>query len=221
MISVQNKRLGGVAVKALTSLAAGALLLASAGVAAAQPQNLTVGGTAGPVCWLPDSFTLISSTGADTGTFSGNVWQIPSTTIANTDGSAVTGDQVAVRISGQGFCNTSHEIQLRSTNGSLRRNGTTTPPPGFANTRPVEYDAHWANGAATGNARRYGPGIYGFRPPAPGSGAIQAWYIDNDGVPGSRPFDVRLAVNRDGTGGLPLVAGTYSDTVRVTLVPLP
>lgn len=215
-----NRPQGGNAVKAIAASFAGFALLAAAGAASAQsPQGVAVGGTAAQVCYLPPSFTFSNDTGNGTGQFSGNTWTIPSTSIANANGTAVAGEELAIRITGAGFCNTAHRIGVSVTNGGLRRNGQEAPPAGFANSRPVKIDAHWANPNASSYARRFGPGIWDFVPNQPFAGATQDWVATPaNGVPGARPFDVRLAVLRP-AASMPLVAGDYSELVTVTLTP--
>lgn len=223
--AINGHQVRGTAMKTIVSLSAGALLLASATAAAAQtpqPQSVQVGGTAAQICTLPSSFTFSNSTGSDTGTFNGTTWLIPTSSIANANGSAVGGAELGIRITGPGFCNTPHRIMVESLNGALRRNGMTTAPTGFAIQRAVQYDAHWADGTQQSYARRYGPGVFDWQPPYPNSGATRNWTgAEPQGIPGARPFDMRLAVRRNDGVNLPLVAGTYSDTVSVTLTPLP
>lgn len=200
---------------------AAAMLVAGAASAASSPASINVGGTAAAVCSLPSTFTFSNNTGGDAGTFSGTVWQIPSNSIANANGAPVGGSEIAVRITGPGFCNTPHKIEVSSENGALRRDGMTTAPAGFAIKRPVKYDAHWADGSQSSFARRYGPGVFDWTPPAEHSGTWVEWRPNGVvSLPGARPFDVRLAVLRGDGVTAPLVAGAYSDTVTITLTPL-
>ena len=205
----------GTVMKTVISLAAGAAMLALSGTASAE--SINIGGTAAPICTLPGTWAVRTSIGGQFGTFGGNAWNIPEAAIANTNGTPnVTGD-IALRISGLGYCNTPHKILLSSLNGSLHHSSAGAAPNGFANSLQVKYDAHWAKADnLIGPDRRYGPSIIEWSPTGPGQSQQAVWSSE---IPGSRNFDLRMAIVRNGSAATPLVAGNYSDTVTVTLSP--
>lgn len=205
----------GTVMKAVISLAAGAAMLALAGTASAE--SINIGGNAAAICSLPGTWQTRTNIGGALGTFAGNAWGIPSSEIANTNGTPnVTGD-IALRISGLGYCNTPHTIRLSSLNGSLHHSSAGEAPSGFTNSLQVKYDAHWAKADnLIGPDRRYGPSIVEWSPTGPGQSQQVTW---SNEIPGSRNFDLRMAIVRSGSANTPLVAGNYSDTVTVTLSP--
>lgn len=203
--------------KSFISLAVGATLLAAAAPASAE--SVVVGGNAAAICTLPGTWATRTSIGGAVGTFSGTTWTIPTTSFSQSTGQPNITSELALRITGQGFCNTLHTIRISSANGALKNTSMSTAPSGFSITRQVKYDAHWANDLLTGTTRRVGPGIVDWIPTGAGQFREATWTAAN-GVPGDLFFDLRLSIRRvDGAADTPLVAGNYSDTVTVTLSP--
>lgn len=207
--------------KTMITIAAVAALLAAAGTAAAQtPQSIPIEGSAEAVCTLPAVFAFHSANaGANSGQFSGTTWTIPPSALAGAGGNATTGLEYAIRVRGQGFCNTSHTITVSSANGGLAAAGGTAPAPnGFANRRPLRYEAYWV---ASGNAAASVP----LGPKAqivastPGQQNVANYVVSSSlAPPGNRNFDLRIGMDR-GPLATPLIAGVYNDTVTVTLSP--
>ena len=222
-IQVSGRQLKGTAMKTLTTLAAAFTLVVTASPSVAQDNaSITVGGTAAAICTLPSSWETRTSIGGAFGTFSGTTWTIPQSSFANTDGTPVTaGGELALRITGQAFCNSAHTITLRSDNGGMHHETLTDAPQGFSIERDVAYDGHWANDSLTAQARKVGPGIQNWSPVGPGAIQTAVWVANQaNGVPGARNFDLRMAVRRqNGSATTPLVAGRYFDTLTVTLTP--
>lgn len=214
---------GGTTMKTITSLAAGAIMIAAAGAATAQ-ESLTLTGEAEAVCELPDAWQFISSSySAPAGghfTAGTNTWNIPSELLSNAEGMSVQANEVAIRIRGQSFCNTAHTIQLQSQNGGLVADAGAAP--GFANRRTMRYDAYWGdgNGNSFGGASRT---INNFVPTTPGQTRTVNYTItDTVPPPGLRAFDIRMGLQRNAPNipALPLVAGAYQDVITVTLTPV-
>ena len=171
-------------------------------------------------CALPDSWAAAASFGGvDAGSYGGGVWTIPETFIADGEAIAVTGGEIAILLRGEGGCNTSHTITLTSSNGGLRAD--TEAPAGFADRLAMRYDAYWSTAVGFGDATGVrGAGITNFSPVNPGDSTTQNYLTTEHTAPGLAYFDLRLAVDRTSLGG-PLIAGDYSDTITVTLNPLP
>lgn len=218
---------GGTSMKTIVSLVAGAMLVATAGAAAAQ-ESVEVTGDAEVICQLPDTWRYVSAahTGGSSGDFNAGsrTWTIPPALVSGPGGMAVGGQEVAIRIRGESFCNSAHTITLQSQNGGLVAD--VAAPPGFANRRVMRYSAHWSNAAAGSNTAPssiYGGtsrGVDNFTPATPGASLTRSFTVTNTvAPPGYRPFDIRLSM--PGAAGqlptAPLVAGTYSDTITVTI----
>lgn len=219
---VSDKATKGTAMKAFVSLTAGVLLATAAGAASAQdPAQIQVGGQASAICTLPGAWQTRTSVGGSVGTFGGNTWTIPESSFANASGTPVLAGELALRITGQAFCNSSHRIRVESLKGGMQHEAMSEAPSGFSVFRQVKYDAHWANDSLSGQARRVGPGVFDWIPQGPTSAQEAVWAANaTNGIPGSRYFDLRLSVRRsDGSANTPLVAGRYYDVVTVTLTP--
>ncbi|MBB4082327.1 hypothetical protein [Brevundimonas lenta] len=187
---------------------------------AQDPQNVTVSGVAEKICTLPASWAFVSgAAGAAGSQFSGNTWTIPETAFADGSSQAVTGSEYAIRIRGTGSCNASHTIRLQSSRGGLRAGDVSAPvPAGFANGRPIRYEAYWSGGVGGG---AFGPQT-ALTASTPGQQSNLTNYVVSGSLapPGVRTFDLRLGMNR-GALAAPLVAGVYSDTVTVTITLAP
>lgn len=213
---------GSKAMNTLSPAVMALAVMAFAGAAAAQ-ENVDVTGDAPARCTLPESWTFVTANGgASASTFSGTTWTLPSNAFAMTDATAVTGLEYAIRIRGVGFCNVSHRIKLKSLRGGLLNGDVGGPvPAGFSNLRAMNYEANWS-ASPLGSTQRvpFGP-MAELDPTGAGQEATAAFVVsDALAPPGSRSFDVRLGMARDGLT-LPLVAGIYSDQLVVTLSPNP
>lgn len=212
--------------KILTSAAAAAFVLATAGAAAAQvpaPSEVEVVGSAERLCTLPDNWSFVSQNGSASGAdFSGTTWTIPQAALADSSSNAVAGVEYAIRIRGTGFCNASHTIRLQSARGGLvAGDPTEAAPAGFAKRRSLKYSAHWSGNGGSNNANPFGPAIE-FTPNAPGQQSGTANYVVSGALapPGNRAFDIRLGMQR-GPLAAPLIAGSYNDSVTVTIALAP
>lgn len=207
--------------KTLISLAGAMAVLGLAGVAAAQDSsNVDMTGTAEARCTLPVSYTFVSgNAGANGGQFSYQVWNIPQSALVESNGMPVAGPGYAIRVRGQGFCNTSHTISVESARGGLAQgNQGDTPPAGFSNRRDMIYRAYWSNGAPGGSAGPVGPSA-DVTASAPGAQNTVNYTVS--GVlppPGHHVFDVVMSLQRPASA-TPLVAGYYWDVLTVTLSP--
>ncbi len=198
--------------KSIFTLAAAAMA-ALASPAAAQPaaqdqQTIEIVGTAEAFCTLPDTWTFASSTSnVSSSQFSGNTWTIPAALIATSNGNAVVSTaEVAIRVRGQAACNTSHIITLTSANGGLAHGASASnPPAGFTRLRRMTYNANWKDKSW---------GIFNWIPSSPG--ASTSYNHGAQVPPGNHEFDIRMGLLRDPTGS-PMVAGTYSDQLIVTI----
>lgn len=203
-----------------TTVSIVALCAAAAVCAPALAQEaIALQGTAEPYCTLPTTWTAQSSgAGGATGAqFNSNsrTWTIPQAALAGADGAAVAGGEYAVRIFGDGSCNTAHRIQLQSTRGGLSTGSDPSQPApaGFARRRPIKYDAYWASGS--GLTTNYG--VQNFTPTAPGqtSAAFDYTLTASRPAPGNHRFDVRMGLQR--SGAALMVAGDYSDSLVITI----
>ena len=219
---------GGTSMKTIVSIVAGAMLVATAGAAAAQQDSVEVTGNAEVICQLPDTWRYVSAahTGGSSTDFSpgARTWTIPANLVAGPDGMATGGQEVAIRIRGESFCNSAHTITVQSQNGGLVAD--VAAPPGFANRRVMRYSAHWSNAAAGSNTAPssiYGGtsrGVDNFTPATPGASLTRSFTVTNTvAPPGYRPFDIRMSM--PGAAGqlptAPLVAGAYSDVITVSI----
>ena len=216
---------GNPAMKSMIAISAAAAVLVGAGAAAAQDPAVELLANAPDMCTLPAAFGYHSSTGgAGAGQLSGNTWNIPPAQFATSTGAAVTGQEIAIRLRGTGFCNISHTITVTSARGGLTSNDAGedeyTLPPGFADRRAIHYEAYWvANGTAGGTAA-LGPKADLMA--SSNNLTHTAFYTlgATRPPPGNRFFDLRIGMPR-GAMATPLLAGDYSDTVTVTLSPQP
>lgn len=213
--------------KTMLTIAAIAAVIAPAGIAlaapapASSPASVTVGGTAEGICQLPSTWAFQSGfNGGDGAQWSGTTWTIPSAQFAGPGGTAApAASEFAIRVRGDGFCNTSHKITVRSVRGGLVQGlpGTapTPAPTGFANRRTMAYEASWWSGS---NLTPYGPRA-AVTADAIGKSDTKTYTVsDTLAPPGARKFDVRMGLIRTGSSA-PLVAGDYSDVVEVTIAP--
>ena len=209
--------------KTLISITAAALAIASAGAVQAQDSEVAVAGTAEASCTLPDSWSFVSQNGGASGAnFSGTTWTIPEAALAGPGAIPTAGAEYAIRVRGAGFCNASHTIRLQSTRGGLvNGDPTEAAPAGFAKRRSLKYSAHWSGNGGSNNSNPFGPAIE-FTPNAPGQQSGTANYVVSGALapPGNRAFDIRLGMQR-GPLAAPLIAGSYSDSVTVTIALAP
>ena len=168
---------------------------------------ISIVGTAEAFCTLPDSWQFAaSSSNVSASQFNGNVWTIPAALVADSSGNAVASTaQVEIRIRGQAACNTTHIITLRSANGGLAYDAAGDPPAGFTRLRRMTYDANW---------RDTDWGIFNWIPSSAGDSIS---YDHGARVPpGSHEFDIRMGLLREPSNA-PMVAGTYTDQLTVTI----
>ena len=211
--------------KKLVSASAAALVLVTAGAAAAQtiPSEVELTGTAERLCTLPDTWSFVSQNGSASGAdFSGTTWTIPQAALADSSSNAVSGVEYAIRIRGTGFCNASHTIRLQSARGGLvAGDPSVAAPAGFAKRRSMKYGAHWSGNGGPDNRNPFGPSVE-FTPTVAGQQSGTANYVVSGSLapPGNRIFDIRLGMQR-GPLAAPLIAGAYNDSVTVTIALAP
>lgn len=106
------------------------------------------------------------------------------------------------------MCNVSHQLIISSDRGGLWRSPTGATIPGFANGVPYRAKVTWngAQSTLTANAAGESPVQQTLNADAPGSGDIDV------------EFHIDQAATNAGSGA-PLVAGSYTDTIRVTMGP--
>jgi hypothetical protein len=210
--------------KILISVASAALVL-SAGVAAAQttPAVVSLNGSAERACTLPPSWSFVSQNGGASGAnFTGTTWTIPAAAFADATSNAAIGAEYAIRVRGTGFCNASHTIRLQSSRGGLvAGDPAVAAPSGFTKRRAMTYGAHWSGAGGPDNRNPFGPSVE-FTPASAGQQSAPANYVVSGSLapPGNRIFDIRLGMQR-GALASPLIAGTYSDSVTVTIALAP
>lgn len=108
----------------------------------------------------------------------------------------------SISLSLNGVCNNAHTFTIQSNGGGLQTSGSAMP--GFAN--HVDYSASILWGGASGTLQTSG----------------LAWQSSSTGVvPGAfaGPLQLQIMVGAGGANGLPLLAGTYSDTIIITFKP--
>ena len=196
--------------KSMLTIMGTAVLATLATPALAQnSQSVDIIGTAEAFCTLPTTWQFASSTNnVSSSQFSGNTWTIPSSLFVNSSGIGINSSaEVAIRVRGQGACNTTHTITLQSTNGGLRNAASVgnTPPDGFEYHRRMAYNANW---------RDTGWGIIDWTPTT--AGASTSYNHGSSVPPGIRDFDVRMELYRDPTTA-PMLAGSYNDNLIITV----
>ena len=206
--------------KTIFALSASLALLTSAGYASASDELVNVTANAPAICALPNTWTVNSTTsGANAGQFSGTTWTIPESQFATSSAMAFQGGEIAIRLRGQGICNTSHTIQVASARGGLTAgDATVAPPSGFTNRRAIRYEAYWVASGQSSSTVALGPKAV-LNASAPGAGPAVPYVVSSAlAPPGNRSFDIRIGMPR-GPLSAPMLAGDYSDTVTVTLAP--
>lgn len=212
--------------KRIITTAAMTAMIAAAGAASADDgQAVTLSGDVAAECMLPSTWTYVSGVGgANASRWSGSVFTIGENALVGSNSVPVAGGEHAIRVRGTGFCNTSHTISVQSIRGGLTVDGDPNDPPpnGFGNRHALEYQASWRNAAAVGSSMGapFGPHIV-MVADTPGE-TQNANYTVSGALPppGNRAFDIRIALARS-SGQPPLVAGSYSDQLVVTLTPTP
>lgn len=181
------------------------------------------GGVVGGFCSIESDWTQVSqSGGAGGGEFSGGVWRIPEAGFVDSQSQSLGAgaEPRAIRIATSGSCNAPHRITLTSDNGGLQMNSATPVPPGFSNVRPMTYEAHWSSldAGMGGDGAPFGPAVQVTTSHT--SSAARDYLINGQPIPGvDRRFDLVLGF-APGTSGQRLLAGTYTDTVTVTISPV-
>jgi hypothetical protein len=141
-----------------------------------------------------------------------------STNIASSSGSEVrianlSNDDMttqATRFTAQlaAMCNVSHLLTVTSDRGGLWRDPAGAAPDGFANAVPYRAKISWNGSQETLSANAQSEGE-----------AAQSLAIDQ---PGTGDIDIEFSIDQGATNagtGAPLLAGSYNDTLRVTMVP--
>ncbi len=206
--------------KTIFALSAALAVLAGGGSAIASDELVNITANAPAICTLPSTWSVNSTTnGAAAGQFSGTTWNIPSSQFATSTATAVSGGEIAIRLRGAGVCNTSHTLQVSSARGGLTAgDAEAAAPAGFNNRRAVRYEAYWVASGASSSTVALGPKAI-LNASVPGAGPVVPYVVSSSlAPPGNRSFDLRIGMNR-GALSAPMIAGTYSDTVTVTLAP--
>lgn len=206
--------------KTIFALSVSLALITGAGSASAADELVNITANAPVICALPNTWSVNSTTsGASAAQFSGTTWTIPSSQFATASATAVSGAEIAIRLRGQGICNTSHTIQVASARGGLTAgDAEAAPPAGFTNRRAIRYEAYWVASGQSSSTVALGPKAV-LNASAPGSGPAVPYVVSSAlAPPGNRSFDIRIGMPR-GAISAPMLAGDYSDTVTVTLAP--
>ncbi len=200
-----------------TACAAATILI---GLQAAPARAQDFGGIVGGYCAIDGDWVQVSqSGGAAGGEFSGGVWRIPENGFVDSQSQPLDGQPRTIRLGASASCNAPHRISLTS-DGGLRLSSGTAAPAGFSAVRPMRYVAHWTtlDAGVSGDAPPHGPELVVVT--TNGNHDEQEYLVDSHGVPGDdKRFDLELGF-APGAGGDRLLAGTYTDTVTVTISPL-
>jgi hypothetical protein len=105
------------------------------------------------------------------------------------------------------YCTGPAKVQVKSSNGAVTPGGAPAPigaaPAGFANHLKYSVTATWNALGATANANN-----------------TAAPVIDTSAASaGAASSTLAISYSTPGTGGLPLISGSYSDTVVVAIIP--
>jgi hypothetical protein len=179
------------------------LLVRSACAQDSQAQSFTIRANAHSVCTLsaPQN-ALAANMVLGAGSANQPVINIPSLH----DGKTAQLQHASILLMMKMVCNRAHSLQVTTGNGGLRsQNGSDAQArPGFANRVDYATQVNW--GAAS--AKLHTSGISGQ--------ATQEVFS-----PGafSGNFALQVLIDESGAGHLPLTAGTYTDTLIVTLSP--
>ncbi len=180
------------------------MLLAHAAAAQdSQAQSFTLRGRAEAACGFsaPQS-TQASNMALAASSSSQNLISI--TSLLNPNTAQLQPGSISLTM--KGLCNHSHSLTVTSANGGLTRQIGSAAPlvNGFA--RRIDYTAKVSWAAAS--ASLLTSGISGQKTPA----AVTLGAFSGD-------LSLQIDIDASGAGNLPLPAGTYTDTLTVTLAP--
>ncbi len=178
---------------------------AHAQLATSQPKSFPVVGTAPTVCTLSavqqSGSRLLNMRGIN-----GNAFEID--TMVNS--ATLSTEAASVDLTMQVVCNAPHRVRLETENNGLWRTSEITPqaPQGFATAVPYTLDVRWGtvSGRLDANA-----GVRGLQ---------RTFLPREEALVGD--MQMRFQVQAGATNlqaNAPLIAGTYSDIVRITLEP--
>jgi hypothetical protein len=187
----------GLLAAALIALACGA----GAPASAQQQHSVTLTGTAGLRCTL-DQPELASTASTNFDAPAGNLFGI--TELG--DPGTLTTKAASITLSMDAMCNSVHRVIIASDGNGLWRAGPATPAAGFASAIPYRANLVWADEQHALNAQ-----------------ANQRRLLENQilvGHPNTGEmlleFEIDAGATNAGTGA-PLLAGEYSDVLRVTV----
>lgn len=192
--------------KRIAWLAAVPAVLAAPALAQSAPQSaeVTVTGSVDRLCVL--SGPQVNLGGAvNVGQVSGNT-----VTIADlSDDQQMTTKAADFTVSFPGMCNFTHQITISSDRGGLWRAPAGARPPGFANGVPYRATVDWAGSEMVLHAA------------ASSEGQIQEQLEVDEPSWGDVEMRIHIDQGASNAGtGAPLEAGSYEDTIRITLGPL-
>ena len=193
--------------RARTIITAITVVAAAAGAhaqSAPQSVDLTVMGSVERICVLASPQVNVGG--------STNIGQVAGSTVVIadlSDADTMTTKAADFTAEFSGMCNFRHQITVSSDRGGLWREPAGAPAAGFANGVPYRATVDWGGSEATLLAGATGE-----------SQVQQQMTID---LPALGSVALHFHIDQSATNagsGVPLVAGTYDDTIRVTLGPL-
>lgn len=184
-----------------------AVAIGSGGAACAQsvPQSATIAVTASV-----DRKCTLANPQIDLGQTT-NIGQVSGSTVRIAD---LSDDQMSTKVTDftaevAGMCNASHQLTVSSDRGGLWRDPAGLRSNGFANGVPYRATISWGGEQAI------------LRANASGEGQVQQTLSVDQPAGGSVQIQFHIDQSATNVGvGAPLIAGTYDDTIRVTMGPL-
>lgn len=186
----------------VVSVAFAAVLGGASAQSASERVDIAVTGSVGRMCILAAPQVDIGAS-TNVGTVSGSAVRIAD---LSDDQMTTRATNFTARLSA--MCNVSHQVVISSDRGGLWRSPAGTSVTGFANGVPYRAKVTW-NGAQTtlsATAASEAPMQQTMNVDTPGTGDVDV------------EFHIDQAATNAGSGS-PLVAGSYSDTIRVTMGP--
>jgi hypothetical protein len=191
----------------LFSIAAAATLLAGAVPASAAtnaPANYQVIGSVPQICSVQDARLIGGLAPVNISTVTGQ-----SITISQlVDVRTLATNSTSFDVGFDAFCNYAHRIVVESQNNGLWRQDLTPAAPGFADAVPYTANVFWGGTSTTLQANASVRQISAIAVP-----------VDN---PAAGQIELRFQILPGASNALyfsPLLAGTYSDIIRVTVEP--
>lgn len=166
-------------------------------------QTVGLGGEAEQMCTLGEPTV---GTGAFTNfdTPSGTVFSI--TQLANA--TSLTTRAASITLSLDAMCNTIHRVVIASDNNGLWRQGVATPARGFGSAVPFRANLSWASQQ------------YALTADATIRQGVEEFMLVGQPNTGEMEIEFEISAGATNVGiGAPLLAGEYSDVLRVTLEP--